>query len=63
MCVVFIFTLCVSVFACMCVCVLHTILNPQEKARDPLELDLQVAVSCQVGAENRAQVLYKIKCS
>jgi hypothetical protein len=42
--------ICMSVlFSCMYVCVPHVCLLPTE---DPLELDLQIAVSCHAGTGN-----------
>lgn len=53
---------------CLCVC-LHTacvsrICGAQKRAADPLELELQVVVSCHEDAKNQTQVLWKnIQCS
>lgn len=56
----------------MCMCVLPEFLSvnhlgarsAQKRALDPSELDLETFVSHHVGAENRAQVLWRgSKCS
>jgi hypothetical protein len=45
----------IILYACMHACVLHMCLRldtKQKKLSDPLELKLQMAVSCHIGAEN-----------
>lgn len=56
-------------FACMCAYISHLCLNPSENRRwgwgdKPLELELQMGISCHTGAKNTAQVLcMSNKCS
>jgi hypothetical protein len=51
-------------FACIYVCVLYAYSTHRDQRRvsDPLELELQLSVSCHVGAGNGTRVLCKSSC-
>lgn len=53
--------MCMSIFVCMYTYVpqVSIALRGQEKVLGPLELDLQMVVSCHVGAGNWTRVLWK----